>query len=588
MTKKVLQIQGILNNNASTLAENMTATYNKWRIQKSSKEAEWKELQKYLFATDTTTTSNNQLPWRNSTTIPKLAQIRDNLHANYMDAIFPNEEWLIWDGDDADSVEAGKRRVIEEYVKNKAKLSGIRETMSDLIYDYIDYGNSFAEVIWVNESHRDPISGEEVSTYTGPKVRRISPFDHVFDPTAANYNESPKFTRYLKSIGELKKELKTRPDLKYDEKVFQEVVEMRKSLSQFKMEDWNKAEGYIADGFGSLSEYLGSGLVELIEFEGDWYDADNDILIENQIITIVDGNRILRQIDNPNWFGIDNKVHVGWRDRPDNLYAMGPLDNLVGMQYRLDHLENLKADALDLTILPPLEVKGDVEQFVWEPRAQIRISEDGGINPLAPNQAAFQVNNEIAFIMDTMEEMAGAPKQAAGIRTPGEKTAFEVQTLENNAGRIFHAKTSKFEVRGLEKIMNLFLESAKRNLDVKDIVKVVDDDFGVAEFLTITRDDITAKGKLRPMGARHFAARAQLMQNLNNIHGGAIGQMLNAHTSRKAMATLIEEKMGLTKYQLYKTNIGVMEDAETERLMQEARIQMQTEATTPLEENLGT
>jgi hypothetical protein len=27
---------------------------------------------------------------------------------------------------------------------------------------------------------------------------------------------------------------------------------------------------------------------------------------------------------------------------------MGPLDNLVGLQYRIDHLENAKADALDL------------------------------------------------------------------------------------------------------------------------------------------------------------------------------------------------------------------------------------------------
>ncbi len=546
-----------------------------------------KELQKNIIAKDTTTTKNSTLPWRNTTTVPKLAQIRDNLHANYMDALFPNEDWLIWDGDDVEAVEAEKRKIIEVYVKNKARASGIRETISDLIYDYIDYGNMFAEVIWVDESHIDPVLNEKVSTYVGPKVRRISPFDHVFNPTAASYSDSPKFTRYLKSIGELKKEIKTRPDLKFDEKVLKLVIDQRRNISAFSMEDINKSEGYTADGFGTLSEYLGSGLVELIEFEGDWYDVHTDTLFENQIITVIDGDKILRQIDNPNWLGVDNKVHVGWRDRPDNLYAMGPLDNLVGMQYRIDHLENLKADALDLTILPPLEIKGDVEPFIWEPRAQIRIPEDGGVRPLPPNQAAFQVNNEIQFLMSVMEEMAGAPKQAMGIRTPGEKTAFEVQTLENNAGRIFHSKTSKFEILGLEKMMNLFLESAKRNLDISDVIKVIDNDLGVAEFLTVTRDDITAKGKLRPMGARHFAARAQLMQNLNGIHGGPLGIMLDPHTSRKAMTSLIEETMGLSKYQLYKDNIGVVEQLETQRLVNEGQTQLGNEATAPLDENLG-
>ena len=586
MTKKVLEIDSILRKDVNALAESLVATYEKWRIQKLIKEGEWKEVQKYIFATDTTTTTNQSLPWRNTTTIPKLAQIRDNLHANYMDALFPNEDWLIWDGDDEAAIEKEKRKVIETYIKNKARASGIREVMSDLIYDYIDYGNAFCEVIWVDEHHIDPVTKERETTYMGPKVRRISPFEHVFNPTAALYNESPKFTRYLKSIGELKKELKTRPDLRFDDKVFDLIIEQRRTISAFKMEDVNKAEGYLADGFGTLSEYLGSGLVEIIEFEGDWYDVETDTLFENQIITIVDGDKILRQIDNPNWLGVDNKVHVGWRDRPDNLYSMGPLDNLVGMQYRIDHLENLKADALDLNILPPLEIKGDVEHFEWAPRAQIRVPEDGGVTPLPPSSAAFQVNNEIDFLLNMMEEMAGAPKQSAGVRTPGEKTAFEVQTLENNAGRIFHSKTSKFEIRMLEKVMNLFLENAKRNLNMKDTVKIIDDDLGVAQFVTITKDDITAKGKLRPMGARHFAARAQLMQNLNGIHNGPLGVMIDPHTSRIGIAKLVEETMGLSKYELYRDNIGIIEQAETQRLVNEAQKGINNTDTAPLEENL--
>lgn len=587
MTNKVIEIEKILNDTeGDQMARELAAKYSALRIQKDVAEQEWLEVRNYIFATDTTTTTNKDNGHSNSTTIPKIAQIRDILHTMIMDALFPNEEWLIWDGDDETSVEKEKRRIIEAYTKNKAHSSDIRSVFSNLVYDYIDTGNMFAEVIWVDERHIDPVSGEEESTYIGPKVRRISPYDHVFDATASSYDKAPKFTRYLKSIGELKKEIKTRPDLQFNQAQLDKIIARRRTLSTFSQEDVNKAQAYIADGFGSYSEYLGSYLVELLEFEGDWYDVETDTLHENVIITVADGEYILRNIPNPNWFGKSNKVHVGWRDRPDNLWAMGPLANVIGLQYRIDHLENLKADALDQTIRPPIGLQGDFEPFTWGPGVKIPIPEDGDIKLLPPNPAAFQVNNEIQFLLNLMEEMTGAPRQAMGIRTPGEKTAFEVQTLENNTGRMFHSKTTKLETQGLEKIMNLFLEAAKRNINTKDVVKILDPDFGVASFMTITKDDIVAKGKLRPMGARHFAARAQLIQNLTGIYSGPLGAMVAPHTSRIALTKMLEETMGLTKYQLYRDNIGVTEDAQTAQLQQQAQMDLNEESVTPLEENL--
>lgn len=587
MSKKVLQINNLLNGDKDALAHALSQQYVRWRGQRQGWESEKKELRNYIFATSTRTTTNSSLPWRNNTTIPKICQIRDNLHANYLDALFPNDDWLIWEGDDQESVAKEKRRIIEMYIKNKAKKSGFREEISKCINDYIDYGIALGEVVWVNESHYDPELDKDVVSYMGPKFMRVSPWDHYFNPTATHYNKTSKFTRILKNIGELKKEIKTRPDLLFDEAAFQKIVDRRRSIHAFSWEDVNKAEGYYADGFGSLFEYLGSGIVELIEFEGDIYDEKEDVLLENRIITIADGTYILRNIPNPNWFGTDNKRMVCWRDRPDNLYGMGPLDNLIGMQYRIDHLENFKADAMDQTILPPKKIIGDVEPFTWAPGANIFIPDkDGDVVPMAPNPAVFQVNTEIAFLLELMEEMAGAPKQAMGIRTPGEKTAFEVQSLDNAAGRIFHAKTNKFEVEFMEPILNLMLETARRNLNVADTLKVVDDDFGAATFVSITREDITATGKLRPMGARHFAARAQLMQNLNGIFNGAIGQIISPDLSRKSLSKLVEETMGLSRYQLFKDNIAVQEQAETARLSQQAQSDIMNEQTIPVEEGM--
>ena len=175
MAGEVAEIEGLIAQ--ENMAKELAGLYNQWWIQRNSKEAEWRELRNYLFATDTTSTSNSSLPWKNKTTLPKLTQIRDNLHANYMDALFPNEDWMKWEGATMEASTMKKRRAIEAYMKTKLKEGGFRETISDLVADYIDYGNCFGEVQYVNESHVDPITEETVTTYNGPKLVRISPFD---------------------------------------------------------------------------------------------------------------------------------------------------------------------------------------------------------------------------------------------------------------------------------------------------------------------------------------------------------------------------------------------------------------------------
>jgi hypothetical protein len=584
MAGKVAQIRELLQR--ESIARRLAGLYNNWWIQRNDKEIEWRELRNYLFATDTTKTTNSKLPWKNKTTLPKLTQIRDNLHANYIDALFPNDEWLKWEGYDLDSTTYNKRKAIESYMSTKLRESNFRETIAQLVYDYIDYGNVFADVIYVDEKHKDQYTGEEITTYRGPKLVRISPFDIVFNPTATTFKESPKFTRYVKGVGELKKDIKYRPDLKYDEAAFEKAIGVRRNISAFKMEDINKAEGFLVDGFGSLQEYYQSGLVEILEFEGDLYDEVNGELLEKRIITIIDRSYVIRNIENPSWLGRDTKQHVAWRERPDNLYGMGPLDNLVGLQYRVDHLENLKADALDLTIHPPMVIKGDVEPFEWGPESTIHIPEDGGVEMLSPNNAAFQVNNEIGALLAIMEEMAGAPKEAMGFRSPGEKTAFEVQQLQNAAGRIFQHKVNKFEIEFMEPILNVMLEMARRNMDIVEVSRTIDDDIGVTDFLSITKDDITAKGKIRPIGARHYAARAQLMQNMLGVFNSPVGQMIAPHISAKRLAKMVEEYMGFEKYEFIKDNAAIFEQAETQKLINEAQNTMQAEQEIPLQEQM--
>lgn len=566
-----------------SLASFIVEQWDEKKGQRAAWEAEKRELRNYIFATDTSKTNGGSLPWRNSTTLPKICQIRDNLHANYISALFPNDDWMKWEGYTLDDETKEKQDAIQAYMSNKVREDNMRSVISDLVYDYIDYGVAMSDTIWVNETKTDSVTGEIIPGYVGPRAVRLSPLDIVFDPTSQSFEKSWKISRTVKHLGTLELEFEGTQD-EWIKKALNRAKETRSHLKNITRDDFDKAGAFSIDGFGDYYTYLGSGYVELLEFEGTLHDPNTGELLNDYIITIIDRTTILRKEPIPAWKRNGYKVMTGWRKRPDNLYSMGPLDNLVGMQYRLDHLQNATADARDLTIMPPLKVKGELQDAVqWGPFARFQLDEDGDIAPLFTGANIQAMEAEIAFLMNMMEEMAGAPKQAMGIRTPGEKTAFEVSSLDNAAGRIFQEKTTQFEIELLEPLLNNMLETAVRNMQGADVVRVMDDDLGVADFLEITKDDITAAGKLRPIGARHFAQQAQLMQNIVSLSNTQLWGQVSQHLSSKGLAKLTEDLLNLRRFELYGDNIGLMEQVESQRLMNTANENLEVEQATPIE-----
>lgn len=581
MSTAVAEIQVMLQQDEeSAWVSHLWSTYN---TQRWSKIEEWKELRNYIFATDTSTTSNAVLPWKNSTTTPKLCQIRDNLHSNYLSSLFPNDDWVRWQGYTRDDAIKLKAEAIEAYMSNKCRESHFRTTMSKLLYDYIDYGNAFATVTF-ESNWKEMADGSVVPDYIGPKVVRISPMDIVFNPTAEDFTKSFKIIRSVKTLGELKKLSIEEPEQAF----WSEAVERRERIMArmggWSMEDFNKACGYAADGFGSMYEYYQGQYVEVLEFYGDYHNHLTGELQTNRIITVVDRSYTVRNEDMPNWFGHAPIYHVGWRFRQDNLWAMGPLDNLVGMQYRIDHLENLKADAMDLVVHPPLAIVGEVEEFMWGPGAEVHLDEGGSVQTLSGDMnGLIMANNEIQMIEDKMELYAGAPREAMGVRTPGEKTALEVQTLTNAAGRIFQEKITTFEIELLERVLNAMLETSRRNMDSTDVIRVMDDDIGVQQFITITKEDITANGKIRPVGARHFAKQAQDLQNVIGIFNSPIAQLIAPHTSGKNLTKFIDDVTNLKGYEIFRSNVAIAEQQETAALANQASEDNQMAASAPVE-----
>lgn len=581
MSGKVLVLDNVLTkDNLAVLVANF---WQSWNMLRNDKIRAWEETSKYIFATDTTTTSNSSLPWKNKTTLPKLCQIRDNLSANYIRSLFPKRKWVYWEAYDQQSASIDKKKAIESYMCDVVERSEFKQTITKLILDWIDKGNCFATVEWRDE--RNHTATKDQIGYVGPVIRRIAPMDIVFNPIAPSFKDSPKIIRSLVSLGEVKEILDrqtTDENREYNQKLFDYMLEIRRQASTFAGEVQIKDALFAVDGFTSFQAYLESSYAEILTFYGDLYDVDGNIFYRNYMFQIVDRHRLMDARENPSMMGKPNIYHCGWRVRPDNLWAMGPLDNLVGMQYRIDHLENLKADLFDLTAFPPLMIKGFVEDFEWAPMSRIHVGDDGDVELKSPDVNALNANMEIQVLEQKMEEMAGAPKEAMGFRTPGEKTKYEVQRLENASSRIFQAKLEQFEEQEIEPLLNAMLELSRRLLPTMEI-PFYDDEFKVITFQQLSAEDVTGNGQLRPVAARHFAEQAEKVQNATAFFSSPVGQdqAVLVNLSGQKIAEMFIDLLELDGYGLFQPNIRITEQADSQRLANSQQEQVANEAGTP-------
>lgn len=579
MTGKVLELKDVLS--PDMLATRITERFIEWETLRQVKKNEWEEVRRYVYATDTTETTNVRLPWKNRTTLPKLCQIRDNLYSNYTATLFPKRKWLAWEANNKDSNSLQKRDAIINYMAWCIDQPAFKHELDKIIMDYIDFGNCFSTVEWVDQ--RIVTADKVTSGFVGPMVRRISPLDLVMNPVAENFPSSPKIIRSIVSLGELR-ELLQRMSNDENRKEYEELYEYLRKIrfhARTFQGDWIQRDHlYQMDGFTSFRAYLLQDYVEVLTFYGDWYDDNNDYFEKNRVVTVIDRHRLINNKPNPSFFGYPPIFHVPWRKKQDNLWGMGPLDNLIGMQYRLDHIENMKADICDVGSFPVQKVKGFVEDYVWQPGEKIFIGDEGDVELVQPQLNFQNMDFDINRYIQTMEEMAGAPKEAMGFRSPGEKTAYEVQRLENAASRIYQNKINQFEEQMLEPLLNAMLELARRNMVGPQQIRVFDDEFKIATFQTLTVEDITGIGRIKPIAARHFAEKAELIQNITNLTSSGLWQTVQPHFSGIKLAKIVEEVFDLKDYEVVTPFIQLSEQAEGQMQAQALQQQMHQQTNT--------
>lgn len=546
------------------LAAIITEKYSEWDSYREPAKERWKEIEAYLYATDTTHLPNFNSPFEHTTHIPVVAPIAQDLEAIVSQVTLPHEDWFEFKPYDKKSASYVLRNKIKSYIKNRHALSGFNVVAKKLIADLITYGVSFALVHYVDETN----NGEKVG-YDGPKVKRISPYDIVFDPTACAFEDSPKIIRELITLGELKK--RANKGL-LDADVVNEILSDRRAVgsrSSFSSNHY-KDQQYVPSGFGSFEQYVASGTIELLWFYGDMYDPDTTTLLENKQCVVAEGKYVLLNEDIKS---VDGKVHLykaDWQIRQDNLWPMGPLDNIIGLNYQVNHRENAKSDALDKLIVPDRVFMGDVERIYDDETGatEYNAPEGGGVQELGINTQFFSFDLHIDRLTQSAQKAARLPNDLVGFRSAGEKTLGEVTALTEGGMRGFLHKAQDFE-RFLEQILTAEVEIARENLS--SVIQVAGQvESGIITFLDISAEDLKMSGALVATGARRFARKQQILGTLTQLSATPLYQQTAMHTSGVALAKLIAELTETTEEGIFEEYIAIQEQSEAQKMQQRA------------------
>ena len=539
----------------------------------------WAEIDTYVHATDTSPFEGSEV-WDHKTYIPVIPEIQEDLQAILYSTILPHEDWLGWRGFTADDFTKEKRTKLTALAKQMFRLNGFRKVMRRVIDDYSRYGNCFGQVVY--QDNVEPLEdGFKPTEYSGPALKRISPYDIVFNPTASTFEGSPKIIRSIMSIGEfLMFANKVRAQgLPLDEEAVQGVLDQRSTGTQTTdTSNRQKNQQYVPDGFGTIEQYWKSGFVEMLWFYGSVYDEETQTVTQDRLITVVDRQRVLFDVEEKN-----PRVYKGsWKTRPDNLWSQGPLDNLVSMAFMVNHRENAKNDAIDRFIFPDRAYVGDVEEIYDEVTGQTKylMTEGGSVNDITPDTTVLTYDSQIANHVEMMRRASRLPQQLVGFKAPGEQTAAEFTGLNEGAFRGFLNKSEQFEQEFLEPVVKAHLEVARDNFS--SVIKVMNEDQeGIITLLDITKDDLETNGKLLPYGSRRFSRNLQQLNGINQLVNTNLISAIGKHLDTFNLGKTWEELSGFEQYKLVDKFAAIDEAVEEQQVTTIAQQQSIQQASEP-------
>ena len=555
-----------------SLAENISNKWLTWVNARAPWEERYRKVLQYLYSTTTDTIYGQASnPWCSNVHIPKLTQLRDVLITYELESLFSLSDYYSFEGFTQDANTLKNRNAIKNLLKNMLDEGGFRETIEKLVDDYIDAGNCFVMPIWESQQVSDN-TGFKSLFWEGAKAIRINPLDITFDPTASDFKDSPKIIRTVMSLGELAVQAEKDPIMK---KGFDKAMKIRRDImTAMTNGDTIKGDEITIAGFGNWSAYVSSDVVELLTFYGTVYDVVKKELHQNKKIVIMDRRVLLTEEDMDDLNGYNFIFKGGYRDRKDILWAMSALENLLGMQARIDFLENKRSDCYDATVNPVKLIKGNVDMpDALGPGDEIRTDIDSDVRYLAPDTSILTADTLIDRYEIKMEEFVGSPKEVLGFRTPGEKTMYEVEQLMTAATRLFQRQIRKFEREVLEPIINALLQLyLKRKAGQKITLKLWDAQQETYRFEEVNVDDIVGLGRIVVFGTEVAQDKAKVAQALQALGQNPLflDEVVRNNFSSVELGKVFSYVTGLDRFDaLFKKNVRLYEITDQKKLIEQ-------------------
>lgn len=543
--------------------------YTTFNDQRTTALAMGQEIRNYVYATDINDTNSGNLDSKNRTHIPKLTELSDTLQSNYWETIFGEIKFFKFNGVEAD--DRAKSKKVEAWIRVKLESKKFRQTVGrELIADFVIYGNCFIEVDYIVE-----LDDKNEEIFKGIVLRRISPLSIVFDADADSFGNTPKIRRKLIHLADLAGLPVKFPNAGYNKDAIDKAIARRQTAIRDDWVDMIQDQNLTVDGFDSFDDYFKQDYIEVLTYKGDMYNSDTGKVQKHRVIEVIDRLHIIRDETNPSPTGMSGIHHIKWRTRTDNLWGMGPLDNLAGMQYRVNKIENLKADVIDVIGHPitihiggeSLEELGDI----YIPGEIIDLPEGEDIRFESPDANILQVaDSHMSLYFSLMEDFAGAPPEERGIRTPGEKTAAEINMLDSKGSKLFRDKSRIFET-GLEGALKEAFELTLDNFDGNDYIEIFDDLEGKEILETLSLDSIKARGDFTAMGSKHWDIKNRRKSELTALFGaGGILQdpKYSAHVNSWESVKALEDIYQLTDTKIFERYRGVKDEVETQAIAQ--------------------
>ncbi len=475
-----------------------------------------KETRAAVFATSIENTSSANMDTVNRTFIPKLADVYDTLQSNYQDALFSSPKFFTFDGNSTKDREKGI--AITTLLRNKSEQKKFRQTTGrQIISDYVLYGNFFLDVSYEKEYNS---YGELV--YTGHVINRVSPLDITFDISATNFRSSPKIVRHLIHIADLKNFPKKFPSKKWDTALIEKLIKTRGADTRDQLIDERKKDNLRIDGFSTVSDYYSQPYVELLVYRGDVFDQDKVEISTGRKIYIIDRSHVILNEESDSPTGYDGLHHCAWRLRPDCLWGMSPLDNLLGMQWRINKIENTKADIYDHIAWPKPIVEGMTSnqmdpKSLYDPHTAMCLMGDERFRYESPNPVALSLSDShMQQYFKSIEDFAGTPPESRGVRSPGEKTKAEFQGLDQRMSRVFKDKAEVAEGT-IEQALREAYELTLQNFDSKDHIEIFDNIEQTQVIKELAKEDIKAIGSFSCIGSKHWDRKNKTKADLADL-----------------------------------------------------------------------